>query len=337
MFKKLAVLGLDIGTHSIKTAVVNPDNKKIEYLDECKILEGRKFLEDAATDEALKDLVKMTVEKAKSSNSKYDLALAGSVHGPGIICRYMDMPKLSDKELALAVPSAAHKLIPFSLNDIVLNYVKIPPLNHSKDTTGILFFAIHKDQVETHKFLIKNCGMKEERLEIPALALARELMANNSLPSDRFYAIVNIGFKYTHVIVVRNGFPYYARDFAIASGDFTHAFQMWKQNSWNEAEQEKLNYDVMLKEIALEPFLSNWETEIRKALKFFVTQFNNSNILLEKIFLTGGSSVFGGLSSRLESFISLPVETDSLKKLKPDKNIEISNINKYKSAIGLSL
>lgn len=337
MFRKLATLGLDIGTCSIKTAIVNPDNKKTEYLEEQDFFIEREFLEDIQEKQKIKETIKTMVEKAKAAATRYSLALASTIHKQGIICRYMNMPKLSDKELATAVPSSAHKHIPFSLNEVMLSFVKVPPMVPSKDTTGVLFFAIHKDIIEEHKELISDCGLKEERLEIPALAIARECISNNTLPPDKFYAIVQTGFRYTHVVIMRNGYPYYTRDFSIGGGDFTHAFQMWKQNGWKEAELEKRNYDVSQNEVAIEPFLSNWENEIKKALRFFTSQVKETNISVEKIYLTGGSSALKGLNERLQNFVNIPVETDAFNKLKTDNKYDLARHNGFKSAIGLSL
>lgn len=230
-FGKKSSVGLDLGSHSVKTA---------SY--------GKKGLEGCA-----------------SASSVGALKLTGNVvatiPGHGTIGRYLEFPVLSAKELAVAGPAQAWQFIPYEQDQTNLSFLQVPPMGGDKKT-ALFFVADQKERVAEGQALLK--GLKVQRMEVPVLALAREFAAEH--PSEEFQALVHCGHQLTHVLIMKGRHPYYYREIRLAGKDFTYAFQQANQSTWEEAEAYKHGTDAMDREVGVEPFLQRWLKEVKRSL-----------------------------------------------------------------------
>ncbi|MCL5037093.1 MAG: pilus assembly protein PilM [Chloroflexi bacterium] len=261
-----------------------------------------------------------------------------AIQGAGTLCKYMELPPLSKKELEFAVPSEARKFIPFPMDQVVLSYITVPQVSTGGKKTGIFFAAAHISNVDYIKDLMNKAGIEITGLEVPILPLMREFSKNHDVPGNQFFMLINVGFRITHVVISHGGYPYFVREFPLAGRDFTYAFQMGSQSSWAAAEDYKKEYDVNRGEIQLNPFISNWENEIKSSLEFFMKQFKNISPEIKHVYLSGGSAGLKGLDTRLSGYLNIPVTVDGLDKLRwKGKGDPPENIYAYNTAIGLAL
>ena len=335
-FQKKRNIGLDIGNDAVKVAIVDACKGVISNLWRQETVEDRQSKEQLPKEEDLVKAIHELLAVCKKECAPFKKEVSASIFGGGSICRYIELPHLKPKELAVAVPSQAIKHIPFPMEKVTLSYIQVPRISEGGDKIAVFFITEQNESISFVKKVLKQCNVEASRIESPVLALPRKFSRDHRQPKDQFVALVYIGFVSTYVIIVRGRYPYFAREISIAGRDFTYAFQMGTQSSWQEADNYKIKYDVMQREIPIEPFLSRWLDEIKKSLNFFKKQFGDESLKVEKVILSGGTAGMINLDKRTGEFLGIPVEVDHLEHLKyTGSAIEKHEI--YSVAVGLAL
>lgn len=311
MFRKQFKIGLDIGQDSLKYAILHPDQTTVNQLWKIKLFPEREAKDQILKGDELKKRLTEILKMCQKECRNYSNSVNSVIQGEGTVYGYLELPDLGKKELDVAVPSQAMKYIPFSMESTHLSYVKIPMILPRENKTGVFYVAAQKKFVDDIKNIMEQSGLKLETMDVSVFSLVREFSRNHSLEKDMCYALIHTGFRATYVIVIRNGYPYYIRDLSIGGRDFTYAFQMGEQWSWQDSEKYKLQYDVTSRQVSIEPFLIRWLEEIKKSLTFFSKEFSRASVSVKEIYLSGGTASFKGLDNRLSEHVQLPVHIDT--------------------------
>lgn len=335
IFKKQLKAGLDIGQDNLTYILLDEDRGIVHYGREEPVFPEREKKDDILKGEELKEKLKVFLSSCQKDCQNYSNNVNTAIQGEGTICQYIDLPKLTKKELDVAVPAQAIKYIPFSLDSVNISYITVPSIKQEANKTGIFFVAAQKKSVEDMKNILEQCGLVIDSMETPVMSLVREWARNHAM-KDNFYALVHTGFRLTQVIILKDRYPYYCWEFSIAGRDLTYAMQMGEQISWKEAEGYKMSYDATQKDVSMEPFMIKWLDEVKKSLGFFNKQFRSQSVSIEKIFLSGGTALMKGLDRRLSEHINMPVDADTWDKIKIDSKFtqQIEPV-KFKLAAGL--
>ena len=336
MFKRHLTAGLDIGQHYIKVVTFNSRKGRIRELWRAELFPERQSREQILQGEKLRRRLAELLKSCQKECRTFGRSVNTAIQGEGTVYSYLELPPLSDRELEVAVPSQAIRILPFPIDQVNLSYIKVPPINTKEKKLAVFLVAAPKLMVNTMKLLLKSLNLKPESLDTPVLALTREFVRNHKLPRDQFFVLIGVGFRFTQVVVLRDGFPYYAREFDLAGRDFTYAFQMGLQTSWEEAEKYKLSYNVARKQVEIEPFLTRWVDEVKKSLGFFRVKFSNqAPPPVQSVYLSGGTAAWKGLAERLSESLNLPVTVDDWEQIpSPD---EPHQGCVFKVAVGLAL
>jgi type IV pilus assembly protein PilM len=335
--KKKILIGIDIGQHSVKAAVLNSNKKEIFELLETILLPDRKLFEEKPTDENIAMQCKQMLTKYVSPKSQYQSVISVSVQGDGAVCNYLELPQMDKKKTETAIQSAIVSSIPYPVDKAVIRYIPVVPLSTEGERKNAFFLiAIKKEFMDRKKRLLKDLDLHESNFDIYVSPLIKSITHNHGNFEGQFIAVVHTGCRMTSVFVLRDGNPYFMRNFSIAGYDFIYSFQMAEQSSWKEAEEYMFAYDIARKEIALEPNLIRWKDQIKKSLDSFIKTNANINPSISRIILSGGTSQLKGLDKYLAENLDIPTEADRWEKLKPGKGQNIDFIGKYNIAIGLN-
>lgn len=337
MFSRKLNLALDVGSQTIRFAGVEPETGRVRTLWERAILPERTAQDQTASTEQVEACLK---EMASTFGRELNAASRGvvtAVQSSSAAFGYLELPPLSEKELKVAVPSRVAPQLPFSLEEVVLSFQTVPPLEKS-DSKGVVYVAVPRRVLDPFADLLRRAGLEPKRVEVAPIALAREYGWNH--PEDTtikndFSVVVNVGFQYTHVVMVRNGNPYYARHFSLAGSDFTYGLHMGNQSTWAEAENLKKKTDVTTREVSMEPFISRWIAEVQKSVQAFTTRHAAADVRVRRVRLSGATGLQNGLDRRLQEATGLPVSLDGWERLQPPRR-EVPAAP-YKIAIGLAL
>jgi type IV pilus assembly protein PilM len=337
VFTKRIFIGIDLGHFSVKSAVLGEGRKDILELAELQMLPDRQFIDQIPEEEEVVKLVRKTVEKYVESKAKSKPSFYASFHGEGSSGFYLELPKLKKEALETAVRSHAVRQIPLPPSEVSLTSIPVPPLGSEKEKSGIFVIALRNGPLDQTRDLFKRAGVHLERLESHLLPMIRGLLANHGTYPGEFVAAVHAGNRLTSVAVLREGNPYWLRDFTLGGRDFTYAFQMAEQISWRAAEDIKCGYNATWNKIPIEMVLVKWLNQVKRSIDAFQKQFKAHDASVSRVILTGGAGRMRGLDVRLQEVLNLPVQSESWERLKPERQEEPPSPGTFNVAVGLCI
>ncbi len=331
-------IGLDIGQHTVKWAATDAESGRIRELFSTPLMPQRQQRLDVLEGDALEARLREILDTWQKTSACWSKSVNTSVQGAGSICGYLDLPRLSERELKMAVPSKLTKQLPFAVDDVALSFATVPPLVNDLNRTAVVYVAVQKKLIDAHATMLKRLGLELNNVEVPALALAREFNHNHPEAAQHFVALVSFGHLLTHVVLVRNGNPYYQRQFPTAGAEGTYACQVGNQSDWISAEQHKHGLDATARTVALEPFLTRWLGEVKRTIDSFHQRTASAQCRVVRAVLGGAGSSWQGLSRRLSETLQLPTEIDGWHALEIEPAArQAGPPSLFKLAVGLAL
>ena len=210
------MLGIDISSSSVKLVELGRDKAGALVLERCAIepLE-RGWVVDGNIEkfdevvEALRRLVKKSGTRAKNAA----LALPASA----VITKRIVLPGgMSDLELEVQVESEANQYIPFSLDEVSLDFCVVGPSANSSGDVDVVIAASRKEKVQDRQGLAEAAGLKPMVMDVESYAsrLAMDRLIKG-LPNQGVGALValfEIGALTTSLQVIRGEEVLYDRD-----------------------------------------------------------------------------------------------------------------------------
>jgi len=308
-FKQNIFLGIDIGTTSIKLVELQKTRQKIE-LTNYGILEKYGHLErinDAIQtnsfkllEESTALLLKQLIEKSKTRNRQTYIALPSF---SGFIS-IMELPEMSDKELAKAVNFQAGQYIPMPLQETTLDWQIIERTNGK---IIVLLMAVPTDIIKRYVQSAELAKINLKGLELETVAIARLL----GKKEKGTVALVDIGGRSTSINIMDKGALRTSYNVDTAGGDFTQVISSGLGINPLRAEELKRAYGLNIQargEVKitnlLMPLLDVIKRETEKAINNY---FLMTKRKAEKVILTGGGANLQGLEDYYSKRLALPV------------------------------
>lgn len=299
------VIGCDISSSSVKLVEVADAGKNILRIERYAI---EPLPRDSVVDgniqnlDAVADSLKRGYKRGGFSVKNLAMALPASA----VITKKIIVPAgQQDDELELTVETEANQYIPFSLDEVNLDFQVLGPAPNSPDDVEILIAASRKEKVEDRQAVAEaaGLGLKTTVMDVESYATqtAFELI-ERALPQqghDQNIAIFDIGSNLMTLNVMRNGQSVYSREQPFGGNALTQEIQRVFGLTPEEAEAAKRagpeqgglpeNYEG---EVLL-PFVDTMGLEVARSLQFFFasTQFNQ----VHHILLAGGCASIAGV------------------------------------------
>ncbi len=325
--KKNQLVGIDIGSHSIKVAEIDDSKRGMILknfgmigLPENAIVEGS-IKETEVVSAALKNLLKNLRIKNKN--------VATSISGYSVIVKKITIPAKGEKDLEKSIQSESEQYIPFDINDVNLDFQILASEKEEAEEEekeglmDVLLVAAKKDIVEEYISLLHLTELNPVVLDIDPFALQNAFEISN-LEQSGCHALVHIGAQQLTINVVKDGISMFTRDSSYGGAQITREIQRKLDIPYQEAEGLKLGARPieMAQRSSIEEIFSStvtrWAQEIKRALDFVTTTFTDMKV--EHILLSGGSSLLPGFSKYIGMETGLKVEM-----LNPFANLEISD------------
>lgn len=297
--KARPLIGLDISSSAVKMVELVANGKDgyrverytIEVLPKDAVSDG-----NIANLEAVVDCVRRAWKRMATSTRNVAMALPASA----VITKKVVMPTgLREDELEVQVESEANQYIPFSIDEVNLDYQVVGPAPSAPDELEVLIAASKKERVEDRVAVAEAAGLKAVVMDVESFAaLSAYELIERQFPeggNNQVVALVDAGSSVMKLTVLRNGQQVYAREQAFGGGQLTQDIARHYGMSYEEAEAAKRagnlpeGYEAEL----LNPFMENLALEISRALQFFFTstQFNQ----VDHLVLAGGCAVIPGI------------------------------------------
>ena len=295
------LLGLDISSSSVKLVELSRDKLGNLVLDRCAIepLE-RGWITDGNVEkfEEVAEAVRRVVKKSGTRTKQVAMALPASA----VITKKIILPGgMSDTELEAQVESEANQYIPFSLDEVSLDFCVVGPSTTSAGDVEVLIAASRKEKVQDRQGLAEAAGLKPIVVDVESYAsrLATARLIEN-LPAkglDTLVALFEVGALTTSMQVIKNDEVLYERDQAFGGAQLTQLIVRQYGFSPEEAETKKRSGDLPedYESGVLKPFVESMAQEIGRALQFFFTSTPYNKV--DYVMLAGGSSSLPGLTA----------------------------------------
>jgi type IV pilus assembly protein PilM len=299
-----SAVGVDISTSAVKVLEMDRgrDGYKatkvgIEPLPRDAIVE-RAISNLDAVGEALTAALKRSRSKRKNA-----IVAVASSH---VVTRTIHLPaELNDSELEEQVGLEAVHHIPYSLDEVNMDYLVIGPSATDPDANEILLSACRREIVEDYAAVVASAGLQPVIIDVDSFAVERAYSLVTNAFGDsiqgKVIGLLDYGDTTTHLDVFVDGKIEYSRDHAFGGRILTENIRTRYANSHEEAEIMKLSLDLPENYVAdlLEPFKASMAQEANRAIEFFASS-SRSNEGVDAIFLTGGCAAIDGATDVIQ-------------------------------------
>jgi type IV pilus assembly protein PilM len=297
------MIGLDISSSSVKLVELS-QGAGGEYVLERFASESfeKGWIADGQIEkfDEVADAVRRVVQKSGTRTKHVVMAMPQSA----VITKKIMLPAgLREEELELQVESEANQYIPFSLDEVSLDFCVIGPSASSPGDVEVLIAASRKDRVQDRQGLAEAAGLKPAVLDIEShasrMAVGRLVKTLPHEGKDALVALFELGAETTSLKVLRDDDMLYDRDQAFGGGQLTSLISRQYGFSFEEAEQKKLSGDLPedYESTILQPFVDSLSQEIGRALQYFFTSTPHHKV--HYIMLAGGTAALPGLKDRV--------------------------------------
>lgn len=351
--KKLQLIGLDIGSHSIK--LVELDQKKNALvllnfgmigLPRTSVVEGT-IKETEIVASAIGNLVRNLRVRRREA------ALA--ISGYPVIVKRIGVEAAKGADLETLIQEEAEQYIPFDLDEVNLDYDILPAAakiaaGEEQEAGGglrteVMLAAVRKDVIDDYVAAVRLAGLNAAILDVDAFAI-QNAFEHCVAEQEGCYALVNLGAEELGINAVSQGSSLFTRESSYGGSQITEAIAQQFGVSYEEAERIKLggagkeHPEDRLQEI-FQSAVTDWIEEIKRAIDYVSSLYPQE--VIEKIFVSGGSCRVPGFQKLLEQETGMPVmELDAFANLDVNKKRFDPDYLKYMGpqaavAVGLAL
>ena len=306
------MIGLDISSSSAKLVELGQDRSGNLTLERCAIepLE-RGWISDGNI-EKFDEVVEATrrlVGKSGTKAKHVAMALPASV----VISKKIILPGgLSEREMEVQVESEANQYIPFSLDEVSLDFCVVGPSTTSAGDVEVVIAASRREKVEDRQGLAEAAGLVPVVLDVESyasrLAASRVIGRLPGGGVDALIALFEIGAMTSTMQVLRNDDLIYERDQVFGGAQLTQMLVRQYGFTQDEAETKKRagelpdDYGTGV----LQPYVESLAQELERALKFFFTSTPHNRV--DYILLAGGTAGIPGLTEAITRHTSFPCQ-----------------------------
>lgn len=336
-----SVIGLDIGSSSVKAVEVVPRGDGFELLHlgvaplpHDAIVEGA-FLNASAIADAIREAIAKSGSKAKHA--------AAAVSGHSVIVKKISVPAMTAAELEESIRWEAEQYIPFDVNEVNLDF-EILQAGDAERPMEVLLVAAKKDLIDDYVNLISEAGLTPSVIDVAGFAVENAYEANYGANSDQVIAIINIGAQTSTINVLAGGVPAFTRDVASGGNQYTAEIQRALSVAFDEAERIKIgergpeSQDVVPQEVeqAMRAVTNNLVGEIARSLDFFSA--TAADMRIQRVYLAGGSSRVSGLEAAFKERTGLEVELmNPLARMMPSSRFESEFLDQVGPSLGVGI
>jgi type IV pilus assembly protein PilM len=320
--KSKAVVGLDIGSSAVKAVELKAAGKgykvvafAIEPVPPDSIVDGA-IIDGAAVADAIRRVFENKAFKTKE--------VAASLSGNAVIVKKINLPIMTEAELAESIYWEAEQYIPFDIQDVNLDYQILDAGTgpESKGTMDVLLVAAKKEKIADYTGVISQAGRVPVIVDVDAFALQNAYEVNYGLEPDAVVVLLNAGASAININILTGDQSTFTRDISIGGNSYTEAVQKELNLPFEQAEQlkrgqpvEGVNPEDVLP--VLHAMTENVLLEIQKTFDFFKATAASDRI--DRIVLSGGASRVDGFEAALQERFNTSVEVfDPFKKVSFD-------------------
>jgi len=322
VFQSKSRLGIDIGTSVIKIVELSED-KGHWKLENYGIYEFHSKGGVADTPKSIMDLsdgeIAGAIKQILTTSGMKSRQGVASVSSFSTFAMVVEMPYVSEEELAKTIPFEARKYIPVPLDQVVLDWSIIGVVGNGGPESlpkgvvpagasvmvEVFLAAVPKDETARYQRIMKTAGIDLLALELENSSLVRALLGNDL----SLTAIVNIGGRSSTIVIVSKGYERLGHNYEIGGYEMTKAIATSLGISEDQAEVMKRKYGLIENpenkvRMAMMPLVDMMVFETKKTIESYEQSKGQT---ISRIVLIGGLANTPGLSQYVKDRISRDV------------------------------
>lgn len=334
------LFGLDIGSTSIKTVEIAGENKELRLLvvDFIPAPPRGTLSESDIDQQLLAGTIKRLVELAKIDTKFVNVSLPENQ----VFTRVVQMPVLSDKELSSAIKWESEQYIPLPVASVSLDW-EVLTRDKEKNRMDVLLVGAPTNLIAKYQKILGMAGLEIAYMETEIIAASRSLIHFSEKTASTM--IINIGATSTDLGVFEDEILIVTYTVPLGGNVLTRTIATEFGFDMNTAEQYKKTYGIEARSLegkiaaAVKPVLASLLTEVKKAISFYQSKEQNSEI--RRIILSGGDAKLPGLPIFFADNLGIETEiANPWKKIRVDENVFKNKLEDgpiYSIATGLAL
>jgi len=320
--KKEHLVGLDIGSRTVKAAEIAVTGKGtvLKKFGMVEIAPG--IIEDGGINDP--DALAESIRQVFKENNIKELNVAISIGGYSVIVKKINVQTMAEAQLQETIHFEAEQYIPFDISDVNLDFQILGESETNPNQMDVFLVAAKKEMVQEYINLVDLAGLNACIIDVEAFALQNTYELNYDLKNENV-ALIDIGASKTSLNILKGSTSLFMRDVSLGCSQVNNKIVSLTGCSPEEAEQIKLGQRASnmspeeLKEI-ITSVVTDWCTEIRRALDFFYSTYPDDQI--KRIILSGGGANITEFRQLLAVEASAEVEV-----INPFFNLSIDETN----------
>jgi type IV pilus assembly protein PilM len=305
--KKKEVVGIDIGSSSVKLVQLKEQNDSYQLLSAGifplppEAIVDNTLMDSSAIADAVKTLVASLGIKVKD--------VACSISGNSVIIRKITLPVMPLEELEDQITWEAEQYIPFDINDVNMDFQILSPDSYDPSKMNVLLVASKKEIINDYVGVFSEAGLQLSIVDVDAFAIQNAFEMNHDFGTEDVIALVNIGASIMNINIIKDGLSLFTRDVQMGGNLYTEEIQKQLGVSGTEAETMKVlaneAHSADLTDV-LSKVNEAVTQEIRRSLDFYNSTASEDRI--SKIYVCGGGSKGYMLVESISEKVGMPVE-----------------------------
>lgn len=306
-----SVIGVDIGTSSIKVVQLRRDKGKaiLETYGELATGPYRNLAVGQVATVPAEKMVELAHDLFREANVTTN---SGSISIPlgSSLVTIIEIPKVGKDLLPKVIPIEARKYIPVPISEVALDWWVLPtkeidPENPS-NKLEVLVVAIHNTIISQQQAFAKNMGIESSFFEIETFSAMRSVFGGEMNAT----VMLDIGASLSKMAIIDYGIVRLSHTIPKGSQDITLAISRSLGVEFNKAEEIKRkvglveHYDGRNISLTVNGIVEYIFSEVGKVINAYQTKSRRS---VNKIILIGGGALLRGLTDVAGKSFDIPV------------------------------
>lgn len=338
LFKSKKLLGLDIGSTSIKIAELDASRggatlQSFVMVPMPPMALGTGEIADLSSVGTILQKVFRDLKSKRNS-------VAIGMWGTSVLVKRISVPKVDKKLIMEQLKFEAEQHIPFDINNVTLSYHSLP-FSTATDSMDLLLVASQNEVMRQYMQVVESAGHSCPIIDVAGFALANLFEINYGKITNEVVAVFNIGSQVTNFVALQNGEIIFCRDVPVGGGTYNAELSKNFGLTFQESESLKLSVAkgqevpegvsqtiAQVNEMIIE--------EVRNSIDFLSA--TNQGLKISRCWFTGGGSLTPGLIDKMSK--AFDVKSDVLnpfRRIRIGRKINASYLQQVAPFVSISL
>jgi type IV pilus assembly protein PilM len=293
-------IGLDIGTSAVKLVELQGGKTpRVSRLRTTPLrsgtLNGGEILDRTEVSEAIKNLIQ--------SHNIQSKRMVIAVAGQAVTVRLLKIVLQNKKELADTVRREAERNLPYSMDELYMDF-QIIREDHIRKEMEIVLVAARKSVIDSQLEVVRNAGVEPLAIDIQPLALVRAAGYENTETLGNI-GLLDIGEETSDLIIIKDGIPIFTRVIQLAGSRLTQLISNSIGIPYTAADELKRVYGDVVRDLTqlslddidykvnamVQKGVKELGAELKRSFEYFHLQQQNEAEILELVVSGGGSKL----------------------------------------------